>query len=98
MGEGEIKRQQNERSRNAQTANNVSRCEKENRCRATSSMGKGKGCEQITEKKRIVPRPNNGLGFFVPACTRKCLRTFLDIPTPTESRYDMKASTDTDLF
>ena len=68
MGKGEIKRPQNQLSRNAQEANNVSRCEKENRCRATSSMGKGKGCEEITEESRIVPIPDNGLGFFVPAC------------------------------
>jgi hypothetical protein len=47
MGEGEIKRQQNERSHNAQKANNVSICTEEDRSRATSSMGKGKGCEQI---------------------------------------------------
>jgi hypothetical protein len=31
-----------------------------------------------------VPRPNSGLGFFVPACTRIYPRTFLDIPRPTE--------------
>jgi hypothetical protein len=48
MGEGEIKRQQNERSRNAQEANDVSRCTEEDRSRSTSSMGEGKGCEGMT--------------------------------------------------
>jgi len=28
-------------------------------------VGKGEGCEEITEEKEIVPRPNDGLGFFV---------------------------------
>lgn len=47
MGESESKREQNKRSRDAQEAKNVAGCTEENRCRATSSMGKDKGWEQI---------------------------------------------------
>jgi hypothetical protein len=48
MGEGEIKRQQNKRSHDAQEAKDVSRCTEEDCSRATSSVGKGKGCEGMT--------------------------------------------------
>jgi hypothetical protein len=47
MGEGEIKRQPDKRSRNTQEAQNVSRCTEEDRSRATSSMGEGKGGERM---------------------------------------------------
>jgi hypothetical protein len=43
MGERESKRQQYKCSRDAEEAKNVSRCTEENRCRATSPMGEGKG-------------------------------------------------------
>jgi hypothetical protein len=45
MGESEHKREQKKRSRDAQEAKNVSRRTEDNRCRATSSMGKDKGYE-----------------------------------------------------
>jgi hypothetical protein len=48
MGEGEVKRQQNERSRDAQEAKHVSRCTEEDCSRATSPVGKVKGCEGMT--------------------------------------------------
>jgi len=47
MEESESKRQQNKRSRDAQEAKNVSRCTEEDRSRATSSMGKGKGYKRM---------------------------------------------------
>jgi len=47
MGEGESKRQQNKRSRDDQEAKNVAGRTEEDRCRATSPMGKGKSCETM---------------------------------------------------
>jgi hypothetical protein len=41
MGKGEGKAPQAKRSHDAEEANNVSRRPKENRCRATRSLGKG---------------------------------------------------------
>jgi hypothetical protein len=59
MGESEHKREQNKRTRDAQEAKNVSRCTEENRCRATSSMGKGKSCEKIQLRSHRNEMPEN---------------------------------------
>jgi hypothetical protein len=67
MGKSESKREHIQRSRDAQEAKNVSRCTEEDRCRAASPMGEGKGCERmIQEKKNIMPRPNRS-GLFLSA-------------------------------
>jgi hypothetical protein len=68
MGESESKRQQNKCRRDAQEAKNVSHCTEENRCRATSPMGKGKGCQRMIQEKKLRLDPM-GLGFFVSAHT-----------------------------
>ena len=95
MGKSESKREHIQRSRDAQEAKNVSRCTEEDRCRAASPMGEGKGCERmIQEKKNIMPRPNRS-GFFCPL-TWEYPRTSLVISIPTESRYGTKVSADTD--
>jgi len=47
MGEDESKQQQHKSSRHAQEAKIVSRCTQENCSRATSPMGKAKGCERM---------------------------------------------------
>jgi hypothetical protein len=66
MGKGELKRQQDERSRNAHEAKDVSRCTEENRCRATSPMGKGKSCEKIHLRLHgnEMPGLDNESGLF----------------------------------
>jgi hypothetical protein len=99
MGESEHKREQNKRTRDAQEAKNVSRCTEENRCRATSSMGKGKSCEkiQLRSHRNEMPGLNNESGLFCAAHIGLSghLSDYLEL---YGSKYGMKASTDSDLL
>lgn len=57
MGEGEGKEREAERPRYAQGANDVSRRPKEDRSRATRSMGEGKEGSQVTQSVHTENRP-----------------------------------------